>query len=206
MDGFLLIQETVLYLGDLIRFLVLIAAWLYTGLFNVTFNTTTQSLGHNRSDTLRNNQFLYVDGQDQLSNAIRFSTTGMFLNESTDLRDYGYRFTVYGSGTTDSSNNRDGSINVYLLNTITERNEVQMTNFTGVSGAMRNLWADTSIIPGLTGTFLYVDNTDDNALLSKTVPAYTIAMQTHWQSGDRGFRYPEDYGYVSLLQQELILF
>lgn len=172
-----------------------------TGLFNVTFNTTTQSLEYNRSDTLRNNEFLYVDGQDQLSNAIRFSTTGIFLNESTDLRDYGYRFTVYGSGTTDSSNNRDGSINVYLLNTITERNEVQMTNFTGVSGAMRNLWADTSInAPGsLTGTFLYVDNTDDNALKSKTVPTFStlFAMQTHWQSGDRGFRYyPEDYGHV----------
>ena len=174
-----------------------------TGLYNVSFNTSTQSLEYNRSDTIRNDEFLFIPGQDQLSNAVRFSTTGMFLNEdgTNNIRDYGYRFCVYGSGTTDSSNNRDGTINVYLLNTIKERNEVQMTNFTGVSGAMRNLWADTSInAPGsLTGTFLYVDNTDDNALLSKTVPTFStlFAMQTHWQSGDRGFRYyPEDYGYV----------
>ena len=163
-----------------------------TGLYNVSFNTSTQSLEYNRSDTIRNDEFLFVPGQDQLSNAVRFSTTGMFLNEdgTNNIRDYGYRFCVYGSGTTDSSNNRDGTINVYLLNTIKERNEVQMTNFTGVSGAMRNLWADTSInAPGsLTGTFLYVDNTDDNALLSKTVPTFSnlFAMQTHWQSGDRG--------------------
>jgi hypothetical protein len=174
-----------------------------TGLYNFSFNTSTQSLEYNRSDTIRNNEFLFIPSQDQLSNAVRFSTTGVFFNEdgTNNIRDYGYRFCVYGSGTTDSSNNRDGTINVYLLNTIKERNEVQMTNFTGVSGAMRNLWADTSInAPGsLTGTFLYVDNTDDNALLSKTVPPFStlFAMQTHWQSGDRGFRYyPEDYGYV----------
>lgn len=199
-DGTVSWQEPVTLSGINSGMVMKVSDTVGSGLTTFAYNEGTQSILYNRSDTERNDTFLLEAGDDAVT-AAEFNPLGLYLNQPQDLRNYGYKFVVYGSGTTDSVNNTDGTNNVYLLNTITERNEVQMTNFTGISGAMRNLWADTSINApaSLTGTFLYVDNTEDNALLSKTVPTFStlFAMQTHWQSGDRGFRYyPEDYGYV----------
>ena len=165
-----------------------------SGLEVLNYNTSSQTIFFDRSNIRRDDKYVYdQDAGDALETAIMIDTTGMFLNIDPNGRDNGYNFVVYGSGSNAPLNNRDGTDNLYLINTMVDRAEVQFTNTTGLSGSLNELIVNDAVkLPAnLTGTFLYVDSNNDNLLRSKATPAFSCLFTRNdfWQTGDASLRY-----------------
>lgn len=176
-----------------------VSDYVSSGLETYYFNPSLAEISYDRSTTLRDEKFVWQEG-DAKANAIKIDTLGMYFNQDDILRDRGYQFIVYGSGTTSPLNNNDGTDNVYLLRTDTNRAEVQFTNITGLSGALNQLDVNDGVkLPAnLTGTFLYVDN--ETVLKSRTTPNFSVLFTRNdsWQSGNESLRYYYNSGIFTI--------
>ncbi len=141
-----------------------------SGLRELIFNKDTRSITYLRADKDIEPDGDFIIGPNSVEERpLLVNVSGLYLNNAGS--DYGYDFSIKGSGTQDPV---DGDNSIYLFKTLVGDNSVRIHNITGVSGIYKQMtvYDGLNLPTNLTGTILSVDN--QGQLTSDSYEEYSL--------------------------------